>query len=76
MSVRLPSLQPRELVALLRRAGFAVVDQDSAHLYLRHPSTGRTTCVPMHPGDVKRPLVRKILFKDCRMTSQQIRALL
>lgn len=76
MSVRLPSLKPRDLVALLRRAGFLEVHQDSSHLYLRHPSTERTTCVPIHPGDVKRNLVRKILFKDCGLTMTQVQKLL
>jgi predicted RNA binding protein YcfA (HicA-like mRNA interferase family) len=76
MSVRLPSLKPRELAALLKRAGFQEAYQDASHLYLRHPITGRTTCVPMHPGDVKRNLVQKILFKDCGLTTAQVRRLL
>ena len=60
MSERLPSFKPRELVALLKRAGFQTAYQDSSHLYLRHPDNGRTTCVPIHPGDVKRGLALKI----------------
>jgi len=76
MSVRLPSFKARELVALLRRAGFVPAHQDSSHLYLRSPASGRTTCVPMHPGDVKRGLVRKILFKDCALTQRQVQSLL
>jgi predicted RNA binding protein YcfA (HicA-like mRNA interferase family) len=76
MSIRLPSFKPRELVALVKKAGFEPVHQDSSHLYLRHPTDGRTTCVPMHPGDVKRNLVRKILFKDCGLTLRQVQTLL
>ncbi len=76
MSRRLPSFKPRELVGLLKRAGFLETYQDSSHLYLRHPNTGRTTCVPMHPGDVKRNLVRKIMFKDCGLTMADVRRLL
>ncbi len=76
MSVRLPSMRPRDVVALLRRAGFVEVDQDSSHLYMRHASSGRTTCVPMHPGDVKRSLVRKILLKDAGLTVSEVRRLL
>ena len=76
MSRRLPSFKPRELVALLKRAGFLPPYQDSSHLYLRHPSRGRTTCVPMHPGDVKRNLVHKILFKDCGLGLSEVRRLL
>jgi mRNA interferase HicA len=76
MSNRLPSFKPRELIALLRRAGFQEVYQDSSHLYLHHPTTGRTTCVPIHSGDVKRGLVRKILLKDCGLSMKEIQKLL
>ena len=75
MSVRLPSFKPRELIALLRRAGFDVTYQDSSHVYLRDPA-GQTTCVPMHTGDVKRGLVRKILLKDCRLSMRDVQRLL
>jgi predicted RNA binding protein YcfA (HicA-like mRNA interferase family) len=76
MSKRLPSFKPRELVALLVRVGFQVTYQDSSHLYLRHPTSGRTTCVPMHSGDVKRGLVQKILLRDCGLSRTQILQLL
>jgi len=56
---------------MLRRAGFELTHQDSSHAYFRHPTTTRTTSVPIHPGDVKRGLVHKILFKDCGLTRQQ-----
>ena len=75
MSERLPSFKARELIALLKRAGYAVAYQDSSHMYLRHPTTGRTTCVPIHPGDVKRGLAMKILFKDCALTMHDVNKL-
>jgi len=75
MSVRLPSFKPRGLVSLLKRAGFQEIHQDSSHLYLRHPTSGRTKCVPIHSGDVKRNLARNILLKDCGLTVGQIQKL-
>jgi predicted RNA binding protein YcfA (HicA-like mRNA interferase family) len=75
MSVRIPSFRPRELIALLERAGFVRAYQDSSHVYLRQSGTGRTTCVPVHSGDVKRHLVQKILFKDCGLTMNDVRRL-
>jgi predicted RNA binding protein YcfA (HicA-like mRNA interferase family) len=75
MSERLRSFKPRELIALLKRAGYATAYQDSSHMYLRHPVTGRTTCVPVHPGDVKRGLAMKILFKDCGLTMGDVKRL-
>ncbi|HSV15662.1 MAG TPA: type II toxin-antitoxin system HicA family toxin [Tepidisphaeraceae bacterium] len=76
MSVRLPSFKPRDLIALLKRAGFEQVYQDSSHLYLRHPRTSRATCVPIHSGDVKRNLARKILLNDCALTISEVQKLL
>jgi predicted RNA binding protein YcfA (HicA-like mRNA interferase family) len=76
MSDRLPSFKPRDLIGLLKRAGFLQAYQDSSHLYLRHPVSGRTTCVPIHTGDVKRNLAHKILFKDCGLTKSDVRRLL
>jgi hypothetical protein len=32
--------------------------------------------VPIHPGDVKRGLVRKILFKDCALSLRDVQRLL
>jgi predicted RNA binding protein YcfA (HicA-like mRNA interferase family) len=76
MSQRLPSFKARELVALVKRAGFIVTHQDSSHLYFFHPVSRLTTCIPIHPGDVRRNLVLKILYKDCALTVQQVRNLL
>jgi predicted RNA binding protein YcfA (HicA-like mRNA interferase family) len=76
MSIRLPSFKARDLAALLRRAGFREVYQDSSHLYFRHPTTSRTTCIPIHPGDVKRNLVQKILFKDCGLSMSDVQKLM
>lgn len=75
MSLRLPQLNARELIALPERAGFVRQYQDSSHLYLRDRH-GLTTSVPIHPGDVKRGLVHKILFRDCRLTRSQVLKLL
>jgi len=76
MSMRLPSFKPRELAALLKRAGFVEIYQDSSHLFFRHPQSGRTTCIPIHSGDVKRNLTRKILFKDCALTLRDVQKLM
>lgn len=76
MSIRLPSFKPRQLAAILRKAGFVETYQDSSHLFCRHPQSGRTTCIPIHSGDVKRGLAQKILFKDCAMSMQEVRRLI
>jgi predicted RNA binding protein YcfA (HicA-like mRNA interferase family) len=58
---RLPSVSARDLVRALERAGFERQRQKGSHLTLRHPLTKRTTVVPMHTGDLKRPLLKMII---------------
>ncbi len=61
MNARLPTVTARELIRALERAGFVVQRQRGSHVSLRHPGAGRTTVVPAHAGDVKRPLLRMII---------------
>ena len=59
---RLPTLNAWKVVSALKRAGFVEDGQRGSHLYLRHPTDERGTCVPMHAGrDIKRSLLRLIL---------------
>ncbi|MBW8876088.1 MAG: type II toxin-antitoxin system HicA family toxin [Acidobacteria bacterium] len=72
---RLPTLQPRQLVAALKRAGFIEHHQTGSHLYLWHPSRKRMTSIPMHPGDLKRGTASAIL-KQAGLTEDELRDLL
>jgi predicted RNA binding protein YcfA (HicA-like mRNA interferase family) len=45
----LPTLKPREVVALLSGLGFSEVRQRGSHKQFRH-ADGRATTVPFHPG--------------------------
>lgn len=60
MSV-LPVLAAREVLRRLLHAGFRIVGSKGGHLKLYNPLTGRGTEVPMHPGDLGRKLITKIL---------------
>jgi predicted RNA binding protein YcfA (HicA-like mRNA interferase family) len=67
----LPTLKPREVVALLESLGFAEVRQKGSHKQFRH-ADGRGTTVPFHPGrDVSPTLLRKIA-KDIGLTAEQL----
>jgi predicted RNA binding protein YcfA (HicA-like mRNA interferase family) len=58
---RLPRLRGRELIQVLRRAGFAVIRIKGSHHFLRH-ADGRATVVPVHAGETIGPgLLNKIL---------------
>jgi predicted RNA binding protein YcfA (HicA-like mRNA interferase family) len=67
----LPTLKPREVVALLEGLGFVEVRQKGSHKQFRH-ADGRGTTVPFHAGrDISPTLLRKIA-KDIRLTAEQL----
>lgn len=67
----LPTLKPREVVALLEILGFAEVRQRGSHKQFRH-ADGRGTTVPFHAGrDISPTLLRKIA-KDIGLTAEQL----
>ena len=68
---KLPTLKPRELVALLQGLGFAEVRQKGSHKQFRH-ADGRGTTIPFHAGrDISPTLLRKI-GKDIGLTADQL----
>lgn len=55
-----PPLKPQEVIAILRRLGFAEVRQRGSHKQFRH-ADGRGTTVPFDSGrEISPTLVRKI----------------
>jgi len=61
MSERLPNVNARKLVRVLQRAGFEFQRQKGSHVTLRSAQSRRTVVIPMHSGDLKRPLLKAIL---------------
>jgi predicted RNA binding protein YcfA (HicA-like mRNA interferase family) len=72
---RLPTLTAKQIVAALKQAGFQEQRQSGSHLQLWHPTKRLLTTVPIHPGDIKRSLVKAIL-KQTRLTEAAFRKLL
>ena len=73
---RLPTLNARQLIAALKRAGFVEASQRGSHLYFWHPTRRLTTCVPTHGGsDLKRSLVRAVM-QQAGLTEDEFRELL
>jgi predicted RNA binding protein YcfA (HicA-like mRNA interferase family) len=67
----LPTLKPREVVALLNGLGFGEVRQRGSHKQFRHVD-GRATTVPFHQGrDISPTLLRKIA-QDIGLTAEQL----
>ncbi|HVY69253.1 MAG TPA: type II toxin-antitoxin system HicA family toxin [Verrucomicrobiae bacterium] len=67
---RLRRLRGREIVATLKRAGFAVVRVRGSHHFLRH-SDGRATVVPCHVGETIGPGLMAKILRDVEMDSGQ-----
>lgn len=68
---KLPTLKPREVVALLAKLGFSEARQRGSHKQYRHPD-GRGTTVPFHAGqDISPTLLRKIA-QDIGLTADQL----
>ena len=68
---KIPSLKGSELIKILQHIGFKKIRQKGSHVFLRH-SDGRTTIVPVHPGEkIDRGLLTKIIKKDLEMTREE-----
>ena len=56
--------------------GFIMVHQRGSHRYYTSPATGDVvTTVPIHSGDLKRSLLKKII-RDIGLTDDEFRRLL
>jgi len=59
---KLPAVSAREVIAALRRAGFAVDRQEGSHVILVHDSRQAVAVVPLAGGrDIPTGTLRKIL---------------
>lgn len=59
MNGRLPSLTPRDVVRILRQAGFFFHHQRGSHAYYRREK--RWVTVPIHPGTIKKGTMLSII---------------
>lgn len=73
---KLPILTAQELIRILKKIGFEMIRQKGSHVFLAHED-GRTTVVPVHPGeDIGRGLLRKIIKEDVKISIQDFQKLL
>jgi predicted RNA binding protein YcfA (HicA-like mRNA interferase family) len=71
----LPRVKGDVLIAALRRAGFGVARIRGSHHVLKH-ADGRMTVVPVHAGDIIGPGLLNRILRDCRLTREDLEALL
>lgn len=73
---KLPLITAKELIKLLKEIGFDVIRQRGSHIFLSHPD-GRTTLIPMHPGEtISRGLLTKIIKEDVKIAKEDFLNLL
>jgi predicted RNA binding protein YcfA (HicA-like mRNA interferase family) len=75
MLARLPGVRPQELIRALKNVGFQLVRQKGSHGTFENPLTDRMVVVPVHPRELPRWLVKKII-KDAGLSEEKFRGLL
>jgi predicted RNA binding protein YcfA (HicA-like mRNA interferase family) len=60
MKKELPSLKPKELLAVLEHAGFSVKRYTGSHAILYKKGIPRPVSIPIHPKDLPRGTLRAI----------------
>ena len=76
MSGRLPSCTAHDVEHALKKHGLVISHQKGSHRYFADPATGEVlTTLPMHPGDVPRWLLKRII-KNVGLSESKFRELL
>jgi predicted RNA binding protein YcfA (HicA-like mRNA interferase family) len=65
---KLPVLKPRQVIAVLEKAGFRQVRQKGSHIQFKRGNLLVT--VPNHPGDLNPQVLRSIL-RQSQMTAEE-----
>lgn len=66
---RFPTLEGKEIVAVLVAFGFVIERQRGSHLFLKHPG-GRATVVPVHAGEAIGPGLFAKILRDTELTRE------
>ncbi|MGB9715833.1 MAG: type II toxin-antitoxin system HicA family toxin [Thermodesulfovibrionales bacterium] len=68
---KLPSVTGKELIALLKKAGFFIERQRGSHVFLKHED-GRVTVVPVHSGETIGPGLLSKILRDVEMSKEDL----
>ena len=71
----LPSLTGKELLSILKKAGFEVLRVKGSHHFLQHPD-GHVTVVPVHSGETIGPGLLAKILRDCDLSRDKFQKLL
>ncbi len=70
-----PSLTGKQLLAVLRKAGFEVIRVKGSHHFIRH-ADGRSTVVPVHSGETIVPGLLAKILRNCEFSREQFKEML
>jgi predicted RNA binding protein YcfA (HicA-like mRNA interferase family) len=73
--LKLKPVEPEVVIKVLRRIGFLPVRQKGSHLIMKHPD-GRSTVIPVHPGEELGRGILMEIMSDVRMSKQEFLELL
>ncbi len=71
---RFSSLTGKQIISLLKRAGFIEERKRGSHVFLKHPD-GRMTVVPIHAGESIGPGLMAKILRDVDMTRDELHKL-
>jgi predicted RNA binding protein YcfA (HicA-like mRNA interferase family) len=70
-----PNLTGKELLSVLKKAGFELLRIKGSHHFLHHPDC-RSTVVPVHSGETIGPGLFAKILRDCDLNREQFKKLL
>ena len=68
---RLPNLNARKILRMLKRHGFIIDHTTGSHYALYHPQSGRYSTLPYHTGNLPKGTVAAIL-KQAGLSAEDI----
>ncbi len=71
----IPSLTGKELLSVLKKAGFILLRVKGSHHFIHHPD-GRSTVVPVHSGETIGPGLFAKILRDCDLNREQFQKFL
>ena len=66
-----PTLSGKEVVAILKKAGFSIERQKGSHVFMRH-ADGCATVVPVHAGESIGPGLLSKILRDVEMAKDDL----
>ncbi len=58
---RLPALKPREVIGILKKAGYELDHTTGSHYIMRHPTRPGRIVIPYHSQELKRWILHSII---------------